>query len=274
MYYTLIASLQPFVLRGEGGANSQSVELMGLRAEVLDTLTPKDREVVQLLYTFYDIENLLGQLSHSNIPHNPLGNLNQEEISQEIENAVDLEDDEPFISKFPVSVRYALDLIKGRGDVDQDEVTTTQEYTIRDAEKLLLENFYTQCSASKNKYLKKWGEIDRAIRMIVAGEAQNEDSAIDVQEEWWYAELQGVVAEQDFVRREHRMDELRWNIAEILIEPAGIDGLTHEFDLCAVLSYLTKLNILQRWEKLSKEEGRERFEQIVSGFSQKGEIEL
>ncbi len=273
MYYTLIASLQPFVLKSESGTTSQSAGLLELKGEVLDALVPKDKEVVQVLYTFYDIENLLGQISGSNIPHNPLGNLSEEEIAGEIENAIDPEDDEPFVSRFPTSVRYALDLIKSRAEVEEDDPAAKSEYSIRDAEKLLLSNFYTQCAGSKNKYLKKWGEIDYAMRRTAAGEVSEQESR-DLQEEWWYTELQGVIAERDFVRREHRMDELRWNIAEVLIEPAGVDGFTHEFDLCGVLSYLTKLNILQRWGNLSKEEGRQRFEEVVSGFTQKGEIEL
>ncbi|MFI3298953.1 MAG: DUF2764 family protein [Rikenellaceae bacterium] len=267
MYYTLIASLEPYTLK----TDTQSVNLLEVRSEVFENLSVKDRTEVELLYAFYDIENLLGQLTSSNIPHNPLGNLSAEQIAEEIAQSPqsDQERDEPFVSSLPVSVRYGLDLVKGRVVIEDEPAL---EYGLHDIEKLLLSNFYEACNNSRNKYLKIWAEIDREIREVVAGEVIAGDG--DATEEWWWAQLQGVIKTEDFVEREHKMDELRWDIAQNLIEPMGIDGFSHEFDLSAVLSYLTKLNILQRWANLSKEIGRVRFEEMVGSFTAKGKIEL
>ncbi|MFI3288138.1 MAG: DUF2764 family protein [Rikenellaceae bacterium] len=266
MYYCLIASLEQYSLSSE----PKSIDFEALRSEILEELTSKDMEAVQLLYAYYDVVNLLNRLSGRDTLHNSLGNLSEEEITAEIEGG-DPEDDEPFVSKLPVSVAYALSVIKGRVEVEDDEAASA--VTEEQIEKLLLSNFYVQCEKSHSKYLRAWGEADRKIRQACAGESlMGGDAREDFKEEGWWADLQGVIGTSDFVEREHKMDALRWNFALELLEPGGIDSQMHQFDLAAVMNYLIELNILQRWGTLSKEIGRERFEKMVNSFTEKGVV--
>lgn len=268
MYYCLIASLEQYSL----SSDPKSIDFGAVRNDILEELTSKDMEAVELLYAYYDVVNLLNRLSGRDTLHNSLGNLSEEEIEAEIEGGSD-DDDEPFVSKLPVSVAYALSVIKGRVEVEDDEAAAV----VGDdkIEKLLLSNFYAQCEKSPSKYLRAWGEADRKIRQACAGEVlDGGDNVEDFKEESWWNALQGVLSTGDFVEREHKMDSLRWDYALQLLEPGGIDGQMHQFDLAAVMNYLIELNILQRWGSLSKEIGRERFEKMVKSFTEKGEVEI
>ncbi len=262
MYYCLIASLEQYSL----SSDPQSIDFGALHAEIIAELNPKDLKAVELLYAYYDVLNILSRLSGLDTPHNPLGNLSAQEIDAEIQGEV-AESDEVFISRLPNSVRYALDIIQGR--IQEDEDQPQDELTEQRVEALLLSNFYKECSLSHSQYLKLWSYADRQIREVCAG---MEASSEDIREMSWWQPLQGVLATADFVDREHKMDALRWNYAAELLEPGGMDGISHDFDLSAVLNYLIELNILQRWASLSKEIGRKRFEDMVRSFTSKGEL--
>ncbi len=267
MYYCLIASLEQYSL----STNPRSIDFEAVRGEIFAELSPKDYAVVELLYAYYDILNILGRLTGRDVPHNPLGNLTAEQIDAEIEATNEADGDQEFISKLPVSIHLALQRAQGKVEDDDDEQqhygTAAEPHAV---EELLLSNFYVACAQSSSKFLKCWAEADRKIREICASDAQGDD----MKEERWWAELQSVLSTADFVEREHKMDALRWNLSAELLEPGGIDGITHDFDLAAVLNYLVELNILQRWATLSKEVGRERFESMVGGFTSKGKIEI
>ena len=60
----------------------------------------------------------------------------------------------------------------------------------------------------------------------------------------------------DPVAKEHQIDALRW---------AWLDDKTffEPFDITAVLAYLARTEILERWAILDPEKGRERFTQII-----------
>ncbi len=263
MYYCLIASLEQYSL----STDPKSVDFDVLRTEIKEEMTSKDIKIVELLYGYYDVVNILNRLSGRDTLHNPLGNLTAEEIDAEIEGAKD--DDEVFVSKLPVGVSYALDLIKGRverEDENEDELKGDEQ-----VEKLLLANFYKACEENPNRFLRAWCDADRKIREVCAEQISSDE---DYKEESWWSALQSVLMTEDFVERERKMDALRWNYSAELLEPGGIDGEYHQFDLASVLNYLIELNILQRWGSLSKEIGRERFEKMVKSFTSKGDINL
>ncbi len=265
MYYCLIASLEQYSL----SSDPSSIDFDALRAEIISELSPKDTSAVELLYSYYDILNILSRLSGLDTPHNPLGNLSEEEIAAEIKGGSS-DDDEPFVTCLPASVRYALDRIQGKV-IDEDQGDEPSHYSEAQIEELLLTNFYAACRASHSKYLQLWASADREIREVCAGVESSRDNLSEMS---WWQPLQSVLTTEDFVEREHKMDALRWNYASELLEPGGMDGINHDFDLSAVLNYLIELNILQRWASLSKEIGRKRFDDMVRSFTSQGKIEL
>lgn len=257
-YYCLVASL------GQWGQDSDPtrIDFTAIRSEIADELSVEDGEAMELLYSYYDVENLLAAIRESDLQHNSLGNFTEQQIAAEIAAAGT--DDEPFESQLPPELRYALDVYQGRVEIGDDEPDLTAVQ--KNIERSLLEGFYRRCEASPCEFLRRWAADDRLIRNTIAGA----DSAIgavaeDTKECEWYAPLQEVLSTADFVEREHRMDTLRWNLSEQLSEG-------HYFDVAEILSYLIKLNILQRWALLSKERGRERFSKIVNSFTSKLKI--
>ena len=61
----------------------------------------------------------------------------------------------------------------------------------------------------------------------------------------------------DLLKREKGLDNIVWE---------KIDNLTmfHYFDLTAVLGYVAKLHIVDRWLALDEENGRELFRKLVN----------
>ena len=69
-------------------------------------------------------------------------------------------------------------------------------------------------------------------------------------------QAENALAEKDLVDREKALDDLVWKKVEDLTT-------FHYFDIDAVLGYLAKLKIADRWIVLDKEKGRELFEKLV-----------
>ena len=70
------------------------------------------------------------------------------------------------------------------------------------------------------------------------------------------AKVQEVLQDRDLLVREKGLDNVVWE---------KIDGLTlfHYFDLTAVLGYVAKLHIVDRWLALDEETGRQLFRKLV-----------
>lgn len=262
MYYCLIASLEQHTL----SSDARKIDFAELRQMIADELSASDARAVELLGGYYDVVNILAALAGHGVPHNKLGNLTQEQIAAEID--VVQSDDEPHVSLLPTSVRYALDLIRGNIEIDENSEVDTANI-----ERLLFSNFYTEVASSKCQYLRAFVDIDRMMRNAIAGEEnQIGEAPENIKEESWYAPLQEVLATADFVDREHKMDALRWRIADELTEPGGLDQTGHYFDIAVVLNYIIKLNILERWAMLGVEHGRSRFEAMVASFTERGKL--
>ena len=256
MYYCLIASLAELSLQ----TDAARIDFAAVRREIADELSARDRRSMELLYGYYDVENLLAALRGSDVPHNELGNLSKEQIEAEI--AAEGTDDEPFVSLLPSSIRGALDLYLGRAaqDGDDDEAVERDQMAL---ERTLLSAFYRECQTSPSAFLRAWADADRTMRNVVAGaDAAVGDQPEDYKESSWWAGLEDVLSTKDFVEREHKLDAVRWELTEELA--AG-----RFFDLDALLAYAVKLNILQRWAYLNKQVGRDRFEAMVKKFTAK-----
>lgn len=256
MYYCLISSLSELSLTSD----SRRIDFAAVRGEIAADLSVRDRRAVELLYAYYDVENLLAAMGDSDLPHNELGNLTREQIVAEI--AAEGSDDDPFVSLLPSPIRRSLDLYQGRVEADEDTPP------ISDIERALLLDFYRQCEASGVEFLERWAAADRSIRNLAAG-AQYAVGELDedYKEQSWWVAMSEVLSTTDFVEREHKMDSLRWDLAEELAQG-------HYFDIDAVLSYVVCMNILQRWAYLNKDFGRERFAKIVKNFTDKVNLDI
>lgn len=198
-YYYLVAGLTeyPFDIDNvvSGGLR---VDVPQIKAQIMGELSPRDRRAVELLYTYYDIENIIGHVRGTKLPFNELGNLSREEIAfltdrkgGEGEQAgqplpEEMAEREAKLA-LPGAVRLVIDRFRGYGGSDAvpepDDFAPLSE---DDLERELFLSFYKACGAAGEQgggwsrtdlrpggfavpeYLRTWAEYDRTVRNIVA----------------------------------------------------------------------------------------------------------
>ena len=98
---------------------------------------------------------------------------------------------------------------------------------------------------------------------VVTGKGSSEDEDLDIDLYRFRAgefeeavKVENALASGDLLSREKELDDVTW---------AKINALEtfHYFDLTAVLAYVAKLNIVNRWLALDEKKGRELFHQLV-----------
>ncbi len=276
-YYCLVASLKEYAL----DFSSKGAELPNeIRDEISSELSSADRESLELLYMFYDIENIISTIKGGTSLFSPLGNLKKEEIVQEIEHCrVSANDDEPYQSKLPGEIGIKLDNFfkDEKGDIEQ-------------LHSELLNIYYSLASQSNSKFLRLWSCSDRTIRNIIAvsyakaqgidpisfviGDSEIEQTLVSSMADdfgmaadfEWFEELMSTLQIEDFIEREKKLDTLKWNIADSLCEQEF-------FSIDYLLGYMVHLNILARWSFMDKESGDKRFREIVSSFTENLNLE-
>ncbi|MGP1447906.1 MAG: DUF2764 family protein [Candidatus Limimorpha sp.] len=126
------------------------------------------------------------------------------------------------------------------------------------------QEFYAEAAKSKNVFLREYFDFDARLRNMQAGflaQRLNRDAETylvempeaDFEES---KQIQAVFESTDFVAREQQIDQLKWNKAT---EIAMMDY----FNMNAILAYLVKAKMVQRWVELDKDKGEEMFRRLV-----------
>ena len=141
------------------------------------------------------------------------------------------------------------------------------------------EDFYAVALKHRNRFIRNWFRFDLNLRNakvrwlnerlgrplkqdVLTGEnPEAEDADIEgfrfrAGEFEEAAALEEVLAKTNLLSREKALDDLVWKKADELT-------VFDYFDLEAVLAFLVKLKIADRWLVLDPEEGRERFRRLV-----------
>ena len=261
-YYALVAGFREYALDAE----TKGFDIEAILAEVFEVLSSSDKKAVELLYAYYDCENLISRRNGSS-KYNTLGRLSSEELNEELRQPSHLA--EP-IAK--VVRAYA-----SPESEDAEDMDLTQPFA-----KVLMTAYYKACEASKSRLLREWSKMDRTIRNIVAAtvarqqgvaveqvvvgedsvvESLSRSSAADfgLRAELPFVEqlVAAVADERNMVEKERKIDNIRW---------AELSELTtfDYFDLNAVIAYLVKANMVARWAALDAKVGREMFNRLVS----------
>ncbi len=264
-YYCLVAGLREYALDSE----VKGFDAKAIIEEVISELSPKDAKVVELLYTYYDCENIVACRA-SRGSFNTLGNLSREEIEEQLTSAT----------------RLPLEITKVLQAYSKGEDQTTGERF----EKQLFDAYYRECEASKSSFLKAWSTTDRNIRntaaavvargrdisieSVVVGddyivEQLTTSSAADFGLRGELSYLDAIISaindEGNLVDKEHKIDMIRWNEATEMSE-------FDYFNLNTILAYLVKINIVARWSILDAVRGREMFNSLINELGAKEKI--
>ena len=124
--------------------------------------------------------------------------------------------------------------------------------------------FYDKANKSKNRFIREYFDFDARLRNIKVQYLAKrlgkkaEDYTLEVPEADFEEEkqIQEILADADFVEREQKMDELKW-------EKASDIARMDYFNMNAILAFLVKAKTVQRWAELDPEKGTEMFNKLV-----------
>ncbi len=265
-YYCLVAGLREYAI----DADTKGFDASAILAEITGELTSADRREVELLYGYYDCENL-ASLRAGRSAYNPLGNLSREELEEELHRP----------SRLPKEVRDVVRSFAGPDPEDEDAEETLSAAE-RSFERELFDAYYKACRRRGGRFMRAWAEFDRNLRNIAAAvtaratgravadvlvgggavvEQLRRSSAADfgLRGELPYidAVVSAVNDEANIVEKEHKMDLVRWRESQELI--------TYDyFNIHAILSYLVRINIVARWSRLDAVRGRKMFDRLMA----------
>lgn len=133
------------------------------------------------------------------------------------------------------------------------------------SEEKLSPEFYREALESRNGFIRGYFAFDLVLRNckvrfinIELGRPVERD-IIDIgnwSESDDRPEVQTALSAKDLLAREKALDNLLWNKSDGL-------ALSHYFDIDVILSFLAKLNIVERWMKLDKTTGKEMFRKLI-----------
>ena len=269
-YYALVAGLREYALDAE----TKGFDLEAIIAEILEVVSDADAKRINLLYAYYDCENIIAYRAGRE-RHNDLGNLSREQIETMFR--------ERGYDELSANVAKVVKYFNEQDDEERDEdfvITETFEHALFDA-------YYRDLAESKCSFLRSWGEFDRNLRNIAAALAAREagrsvadvvvgdgevveqlksSSAADfgLRGELQYidAVISAVSDEKNIVEKERKIDKVReeqaWDIA-----------VFDFFNINFILSYLVRVNIVARWMLLLPEAGREMLERLMRDLDAK-----
>lgn len=264
-YYCLVAGLREYTLEADNkGFNAREVI-----DEISEELNKGDRHSLELFYGYYDIENIIG-LKVGRSRFNPLGNFSREELEQQIAQPTTLP-------------QYMTDVLRAYADPEGEEAESID--VSLPIERNLYAAYYKACAESGCRYVREWAAFDRTLRNVCAAyaarrkgqevegvvvgndditEALARSSASDfgLKGELDYLDevMAAVADEQNIVEKERKIDRIRWSMSDTLAEK-------DYFNINTILSYLSKLNIVQRWFALDERVGRAMYDELIASLS-------
>ena len=273
-YYCLIAGL-PSISPDDTKLNGSVYEFKNELELVLST---KDRKIMSWFYLKFDNRNILSYIRNTiEDRFDERGNFSKTDI-KELYTLLKEEDRIPENSAAPA---YLATFIRNYLERVEDD---------KSAEARLLEDqlaalYYEEAMKCGNKFLSSWFEMNLNIGNIMSvlncrkygldkesyilGENEiaemlrqsntrdfNSGESTD-----YMSELLQIVEIDDLMMREKRLDMLRWK---------WLDENTFfkTFDIESVITYMLRLEMIERWVVLDKAGGEKTFRQLVSAMKQ------
>ncbi len=260
-YYCLVAGLPDIIIDG----NNPGETSLEFKNELAEQLHAADYKLAKLLYLSYDNKNLLNQLLKQDKSFINIANYTEEYLEEQIKEATDIED-------------YMKEVILNFKD-------ETSNNSNLDSENELQSLYYKHVLQVKNKFLKQWFKFEKDIKNILTAvnchkyDYDTEQQLISVKHDNEIYEtlikntpkvdlladevpfankiLQIAESEMDMSEKEKALDNIKW---EFLDEYTFFNYFTIE----KILSYIIKLEIVERWIKLDNETGKAFFAKLIN----------
>ena len=133
-------------------------------------------------------------------------------------------------------------------------------------------DFYAKAAKSKNRFIREYFDFDARLRNIKVQYLAKrlgkkaEDYTLEMPEADFEeaAQIAAIMDDADFVEREKKMDELKW-------EKASDIARMDYFNMNAILAFLVKAKTVQRWAELDPVKGQEMFKKLVEEIRNKNQ---
>ncbi|MBO4328885.1 MAG: DUF2764 family protein [Bacteroidales bacterium] len=134
-------------------------------------------------------------------------------------------------------------------------------------------DFYAKAAASKNRFIREYFDFDGRLRNIKVQYLakrlgkNGDDYLVELPEADFEEgkQINDILQDTDFVEREQKMDELKW-------EKASDIARMDYFNMNAILAFLVKAKTVQRWAELDEAKGQAMFEKLVKEIRKKDTI--
>lgn len=276
-YYCLVSGLIDYNF----DIDRKSLNYSAIKEEIMETINRRDRNKLELLMGFYDIQNIINEAAGKSERYTPLGCLTQDEVrilTPLLTRQSKLEDDDEVV-KVPKFLEKLL-----RAMTDQEWATENEMDLTRGLDILLYTYYYDFVERNDKDFVRQWCRVDRNIRNISAAhkarsmgvnadkyligddhiteQLKTNSSAdfglkIDVP---FIENLLLILSNDNILKKERDLDELRLNIIEDM-------NTFNYFNISVVMGYYLKIAMIERWLALDPKMGREVFERIVKGLS-------
>mgnify|MGYP002623840449 FL=1 len=125
-------------------------------------------------------------------------------------------------------------------------------------------DFYAKAAESKNRFIREYFDFDGRLRNMKVNYLakrlgkESDPYLVNFEEADFEEEKQihDILENADFVEREQKMDELKW-------EKASDIARMDYFNMNAILAFLVKAKTVQRWAELDAAKGEEMFRKLV-----------
>jgi hypothetical protein len=270
-YYFLVAGLPDLLLDEQ----RQTVSFCDFVSDVKGWIDLEDAALIRFFQYPSDNKNLIRLLTKSSAPFDPNGIFSEEELAQAVKTGDEMPD---YMAAFMAAQRESRPMFEGRSLQDT-----------------LAWLFYDEVTEHQNEFVREWFTADLHIRNVIAalncryiarqkGQADpqaliaravvchNEvsdalcrGSAVDFGLSGklpWFERVLGLET-VGMLERERRLDDVRWSILDDLTILSG-------FRIEAILAFIAKLSIAERWRDREAGRGKAMLEQMVSELSRGG----
>jgi len=283
-YYCLMAGA-PDIVMDEGGKNQ--ISLAEFREQCEEVLTEADKQLIFYFYLEQDCKNIVKLLKASktsdpkervdelSVEIPVFGNYTMEQYQDLISSARTINFNvhryPEFLSVFAREYHFNKDK---EGYFPEDQMMLAfYEYALQCPNKMIaawyklnldISNILTALIARKqgwnvSNFIMGDTEVNEMIRT-------NNTKDFSLMTELDYmVELMKIVDTEDPVLKEKRIDAFKWNWLE---EQTFMDS----FSIEAVFAYLCKLEMLNRWELLDPEKGKETFREIIENLRSEAKV--
>ena len=271
-YYCLMAGVPDISLQD---VNDNKITLEEFRQQVEEVITEQDRKLIFYFFLKQDCLNLVALLKNPECEIKRLGNLSIEQLQDLITSARTMNFNVHRYPSFMSVFAREFDYNKDKANFFPEDILLFEfyQYAINCSDKFISEwyrlnlnltNMLTAFIARKQgwnvaDFIYGDNEVNEMIR-------NNNTKDFDLKNEYDYVgEIIKIVDCQDPVKKEKLIDLFKWN---------WLDDATFfdVFSIDAVFAYLCKLDIIDRWEKLEPDKGKEEFRNIIE--TRRGEAKV